>query len=377
MSDWSGLSASNVGPAIECPSRMVLPRARTNGIAAKRGNILHTYCRNITITPAARETCLKEIDDEKIRATAEKIDLDAALDGLEVVACERAYVLNVKERSVRIAGDNIERHYNESLIARGLAPLGKYDIPCTIDVVAMADGVPVELDYKSGQPIGPIKEHWQRKICSTALMIHYATASAISRVAYIWEDGTIHPDGDEFSCMDVDDFCDEVVRTIDAIDKARAVVEAGKIPTVYPSDTACKYCEAQTSCPYWTTFAKAMLGELGALPNLETLTPEQLGKAWDLMKKSEVILKNIEALGKLAATDEAPLVIDEEWEVRPAWQKGRSYFNDTKARGKIAALMAANGSTQAEIDATILGLSGKGKDFAKYVKVKRQLKVIE
>jgi hypothetical protein len=354
---------------------MALPQSRTTGEPAKRGNVIHSYCRITTVDKSqeTRDRALVDIPDEKIRNTCAGINLELALDGLEVVACERAYVLNVKDRTVRIAGDNIERHYNKALLSKGLEPLGKYDVPATIDVVAMAGGTPVELDYKSGQSIGPVKDNWQRKICATALMIHYGTASAISRVAYVGEDGSIRPEGDEFSCMDIDDFCDEIVTAIDAIEVAKAEFSAGRMPTVYPSDTACKYCNAQTSCPYWTNFAKSMVSELEAVengPDLKTLSSEQMGKVWQLMKKSQVILKNIEDAGKMMAAA-SPLVIDDDWEVRPTWQSGRSYFNDSKARGKIATLMAQMGSTQEEIDATLSSMTGKGKDFAKYLTVKR------
>ncbi len=353
---------------------MVLPNSRTTGVPAERGNIIHTFCRNTTVNPDTREASLTSITDEKIQATCEKINLAAALDGLEVVACERAYVLNVKDRTVRVAGDNINRRYNEALLSQGLEPLGKYDVPATIDVVAMADGVPVELDYKSGQSIGPIKEHWQRKICATALMIHYDSATAISRVAYIGEDGGIRPDGDEFSCLDIDDICDEVVRAIDAVAAAKVVFDSGKMPTVYPSEKACQWCDAKTSCPYWTNFAKGMLGELKAVeggPDLRSLSPEEMGKVWDLMKKSQAILKNIEEAGKLMATEETPLVIDDDWEVRPVWNSGRAYFNDAAARGEITKLMLAAGLDQSKIDAKLKSLTGKGKDFAKYLTVKR------
>lgn len=376
---YTGASASGVGPMIGCPPRMVLPQSRTTGEYAIRGNIIHNFCRLIGYNPDNRAAALAEIADEKIRRTCEGIDLTMAFAGLTTVAFERAYILNVKDRTVRVAGDNLERHYNKALISKGMAPLGKYDVPATIDYVFMEGGTPGELDYKSGLSIGDPEVHWQRRICATALMIHYETATAISKVAYVKEDGEIVLDGCEFSCMDIDDFCDEVVAAIDKVCEAKAMLARGVMPTVYPSDDNCKYCNALTSCPYYTNLAKSMLGTLKAVesgPDLRTLTSEEMGKLWAFMKDAERILKNIDTVGKMMA-EKAPLIIDDEWEVKPSWQAGRSYFDDSKARGEIAKLMYANGSTEEQVAAKIKSLTGVGKSFAKFPKTRRVLPVMK
>lgn len=54
-------------------------------------------------------------------------------------------------------------------------------------------------------------------------MIRHDAPSAISRIAYIKEDGEIVPDGHEFTMFDIDDICDRAVKTIDAIWDAREV----------------------------------------------------------------------------------------------------------------------------------------------------------
>ncbi len=378
LDGYTGASASGVGPMIGCPPRMALPQSRTTGEYAIRGNIIHNFCRLIGYNPDCRESALAEIEDEKIRDTCKGIDLDEVFRGITPVAFERAYILNVKDRTVRLAGDNIERKYNEALVSKGLEPLGKYDVPATIDFVGLDGDAPVETDYKSGQSIGDPEIHWQRRVCAIALMIHYGTATAKSRVAYVKEDGQILLDGCEFSCMDIDDFCDEVVAAIDKVVEAKRMLAARQMPTVNPSDDNCKYCNALTSCPYYMNLAKAMGGDLEAVengPDLRTLSREQMGALWDRRKKYQTILDNIEVVGKILAAD-APLIVDEEWEIKPVWQAGRSFFNDSAARGMIVKLMSTNGSTEEEIDATIKSLTGKGKDFAKYPKTRRALPVV-
>ncbi len=379
LDGYTGASASGVGPMIGCPPRMALPQSRTTGEYAIRGNIIHNFCRLIGYNPDNREAALAEIEDTKIRDTCRGIDLAEVFAGIDIVAFERAYILNVKDRTVRLAGDNIERQYNKALVSKGLEPLGKYDVPATIDFVGMDKGIPVETDYKSGQSIGDPEIHWQRRICAIALMIHYGTATAKSRVAYVKEDGQILLDGCEFSCMDIDDFCDEVVAAIDAVVAAKAMLAARQMPTVNPSDDNCKYCNALTSCPYYTNLAKSMSGDLEAVeqgPDLRTLTPEAMGVLWDKMKKYKTILENIEVVGKLIATT-TPLVVDEHFEIRPSYQAGRMNFDDSAARGEIAKLMYANGSTEEQVAAKIKSLSKQGKSFAKFLKVKRALPVVE
>ncbi len=379
MSEYFGASASSIGPMIGCPTRMALPQANSTGEYAIRGNIIHSYCRLIGLNPANRDSALAEIQDPKIRATCEGIDLTEVFYGTEKVAFERAYILNVKDRTVRLAGDNIERQYNKSLLALGLAPLGLYDVPCTIDYVGMENGVPIETDYKSGQSIGDPEVHWQRRICAVALMIHYGTATAKSRVAYIKEDSQVLLDGCEFSCLDIDDFCDQVVEAIDKVVSAKAMLTARTMPPVSPSDENCKYCPAFTSCPAQINLAKAMGGDLEAIengPDLRTLTSEQMGLLWEKRKNYQRILDNLETVGKLMA-QVSPLPVDDKFEIRPEWQNGRMSFDDASARGMIAVLLAEKGLDETEITAKIKSLTKKGKDFLKYSKLKKSSKGTE
>ncbi len=357
-------SASSVGRLVGCPTSFALPQSRTTGEYAVRGNIIHAYCRLLALNPDNRDAALAAITDEKIRATCAGIDLTETFSGITPVAYERAYVLNVKDRTVRVVGDNIERKYGE---------LGLYDVPCTIDFIGMEGEVPVETDYKSGQYIGEPEVHWQRRVCAIALMIHYGTATAKSRVAYIKEDGQIFLDGCEFSCLDIDDMCDEVVTAIDSVMTAKTMLASRQMPATSPSDDNCKYCPAFSSCPSQVNLAKAMGGDLEAIesgPDLRTFTSEQMGALWDKMKKYQKILERIEKTGKAMAQNEA-LIVDKDWEVRPEWQSGRMSFDASAARGLISVLLAEKGLDEAEIDDKIKSLKVKGADFAKFSKVKR------
>ncbi len=371
---WSGVSASGAGAAIGCPTRLALPAAYTSSEAADRGTALHEFARKLAVNPEARAQALLDVPD-KWRPTAEGMDLADVLTGLRCVGFERAYALNVKDQTVRYIGENIDRRYNEVLVARGEAPLGRYEIPFTMDVEAFLDDTPVELDYKSGQNIGEPSEHWQRRICSIGLMLYHDTPTAISRVIYIWNDGQLVPDGHEFSIIDVDDYCDELVRMIDRVWQARLLFANGIMPALSPSEDTCAFCPAVASCPYYTNFAKSMLGRLEEIqkgPELSTLTDEEKGRIWEDAKRAEKMIETILDGLKLMA-DQKPIPVGDKYEVRPH-DRTKAYFDQTKARGLIVTLLGKTGTPDTEIEKTLKGLNGR-TEYQEFRKVKRQLPI--
>jgi len=295
------------------------------------------------------------------------------LEGIDVIACERAYVLDVEHKTVRVVGDNLNRKYG---------PLTKYEVPCTMDVVGRIpalDNVPCELDYKSGRSIGKIEDHWQRRVCAAVLMIHYDSPTSIGRVGYIWEDGRVFPDGGEFSCLDIDDWCDAIKAGIDKVEAAKALLAQQIMPPVQAEEDDCKYCPALTSCPHHMNFVRSLLGQLVEIekgPNLNVVPLEDIGRAFDLFKKAEKILKIIEKAGKLAGA-ETPLPIDDKYEYVTRWQDGKASFDGAKARGEIVKLMGQAGASEEEIAAKLASLNGKGPDFPVFNRVKRVLPVVK
>ncbi len=358
------MSSSNAGAVILCPPRAILPQVReAAGERADRGTCLHEFARVVAVQPERRAEALAAVPEE-YRHTAQGMNVALALDGLMVLGCEMAYALNVETKTTRFIGENIGRNYGAT---------SKYEVPFTVDVEAVVDGegTPVELDYKSGQSIGPVAEHWQRRVCSTGLMLFHGASTAISRVAYIWDDGSIHPDGHEFNAFEAEDFCDEMKKAIDAVHAAEAQLYGGEMPTVHPSDDACKYCPALTSCPAHTNFAKAMLGKLQAIekgPELSALSPEDMLEAWEIAKKaekiSEAVLKSLKAIAA-----ETPFG-DDKYEVRPKMKGGKSFFDAGKARGKIVTLLGRLGASEEEIEKELADLNGKGSDYPEFRKCK-------
>jgi hypothetical protein len=368
VSEWTGITGSAAYDVAACLPRAALPGWRTSSSAAARGNALHEYCRRLSGKPSGREQFLAEVP-EKWRHTASGINLDEALDGIKVKATEVAYALNVKERTCRFIGVNIDRKYDEHLAACQEPPLSKYEIPFTIDVEGEIGDVPVELDYKSGQSIGDVEEHGQRRVSAAGLMLFYDTTSCISRVAYIWDTGDIKHDGHEFTIFDAWETCDYLTAAIDALDPVRAQVANGEIPKVTPDrDKQCKYCGAFNICPYWTSLLRAALSETS--PSIEEVRSEDAGRVLDQVKDKLKVLGELEDALKERAI-RSPLIVDDMYEFTAGSRSGRSYFDAASARGMLAVALQKTGLSEEEVSAKIASLTKKGADSVVVSKKKR------
>lgn len=375
-SNWSGLTGSGVGPAGACPAREALPKARMDGEAADRGNVLHEFCRCVTVNPAVREQALAAITEEDWRRTAAGMNLDLALEGLIVLGCEVAFVLNVDKQTCRKIGTNIGRRYADHLKATGQEPLGEWDIPFTVDVLARYGETPVELDYKSGQHIGDPALHMQRRISNAGLLFHYDATSAISRVAYIWESGEIRPDGCESFYMDAVQLCDEVKDIIMRVRATRALVAEGHIPPVTMNrDEQCKYCDAFMYCPGWAGLIRGAKQQLSNIPDLAEIDATTKAEIFDYVKD---VLKAAETLEKVLKEHiyRQPLPLDDEYEFSAKDQKGRSYFDQSGARGEIVKLMGRLGHSDTEIEAALAKLQKEGAPTP-VIRKRRRLQVIK
>lgn len=369
MSAWTGITGSAAGDVAACPPRAALPQCRTSGRAAERGTELHRFAEMCTLYPERREQFLAEVPEEW-RDTAKNMDLSNAyseLDGTKML-CEIAYVVNVKERTARCLGTGIDRKYEQ------FGPLGTYDIPLTIDLEdTVLGGIPTEQDYKSGQYVGDPAEHFQRKLSAAALMFHHGTSEAVSRICYIWEDGTTKLDGCEFTLIDAWETCDVMVEAIDRVVADKAKLAAGQIPTVYPDrERQCKYCDAFNLCPYWNNLISGASDRLAMAPKLDEVPAEEKGRWMDYVKDVLKVATALEETLKEHAKRE-PLPIDDKWEFSLAKKKGRSYFDAAAARGLLVTLLGQDGMSAEEIDAKMARLNKQGKDVEEVRKRKRHL----
>ncbi len=345
-------SGSQAGTHFGCPpSGGAFPRAHTTSTAAERGNEIHEYCRAMSVMQGRdwseegyeeyRKTTLARVPEE-YRNTCAGLKFGEVLDGLTVIGAEHSFAVNVKERTARFIGIDIHRDYAGALERAGQSPLQAYEIPLSIDIVARAStGTIVELDWKSGRHLGDPAANWQRRLSSIALMFFYGEEEAISRVAYIWDDGRVQHDGCDFTYLDAVEFCAQAVDGLDRVRAAMVQVLGGTIPTVYPSDDGCKYCSSFAYCPYWTTFAKNMAGIIDGLPtvdDLETIDLDALAAVLETVKKAEKIFEVL-GTGLKAIASETPIPLGPDHEYRKG-ESSRTSFDQALARGLLVRLGA-------------------------------------
>ena len=85
----------------------------------------------------------------------------------------------------------------------------------------------------------------------------------------------------------------------------------------------CDYCgcKAAGSCPAYAGLAKSMMSDITSLNDrLALLTDEEKGAAWIKLKAVKSVVEMMEAGLKGMCSEEAPLPISDEKEVRPVYQ---------------------------------------------------------
>lgn len=373
MTEWSGTTGSNAFDLAACPPRGALSKCiEKAGERADRGTELHLFAQRLATDPGNRKAH-EEAVSEQYRHTARGMNVDEALDGIKVLGCEVSFVLNVKDQTCRKIGENINRRYGEH------TTLTKYDIPFTVDVLGWSEALncPVEIDYKSGQSIGEVELHGQRRLSAAGLMMHFGADTTVSRVAYIWDNGTIKPDGHEFTVLDAWATCETLVEALDAWKAALELVESGGTPTVFPDrEKQCKYCSSFNACPYWNNLLKGALDGVTRLGDLSDLSPTEKGRAYDYVKDVlKVASAADERLWEHASKE--PIPIDDKWEYRLQTKKGRSYFDAAEARGVIVTLLGLLGKSEEEIAETLAKLNKQGKEIEEVKKRKRELPVLK
>lgn len=364
---WTGITGSSAFDVAACPARAVLPVCRLpEGEAASRGTELHIFAQKLTEDPANRDKWLAEVSEE-YRHTAEALDLNEAQAGLYNIQCEVTFVLNVETQTCYRLGVGVDRKYEERARQCG-NPLGKYEIPFTVDVLGVTkDGVPVELDYKSGRHIGDIQDHGQRRVCAAGLMFYYGVDTVLSRVAYIWDNGKVQPEGHEFSVFDAMETCEFLKKAIDEVEKVAKLFDEGGIPNVFPDrEKQCKYCACFDACPYWTGLVKGALGKTIDTP----VTDQEQAQLYDNLKDLEkAVSETLDRIKERIYKSALPL--DDKYEFSAKDQAGRKSFDAGLARGLITTLLQQQGLDEVSIGKKLESLNRQGAPITVIRKRKR------
>lgn len=249
-----GLSASGLERGIECPTSLALsPVYETTG-ASIGGTENH----------AELETEVREYrktgDATKLRPGLSEI-----LAGHEVLAIERAFIVNVRDNTVRDLGESIGRNY------------GAFDptceVPTTLDLVFRRrdTGRVVILDWKSRKRVTRAASNWQVKVQVLAVTSWMDLPEVDAGICYLdnWEQ-----DVAEFDAFD----CGAIASDIHAaLGKALAAKDTDPVHL----GPWCDYCPAQTSCPGRAAIVRAAIADTDIdVGELNEISDERAGQIY-------------------------------------------------------------------------------------------------
>lgn len=271
----SNPTGSAIERSMRCPASCVLGSAAYSGAAAEYGTENH----------------------EKIQqGDASKPVVRDLLEGATDVRYEVAYALNVETRTVREIGQNVGRNYG---------PLADTEIALTVDAEFRKDGVWHVPDWKSRERVTQARNNWQVRAAVLAVAGRHNADYVVGGIAYL-DDSEL--DVFPFDAFHLVAFWDELRYLLVRIRKAEEMQANGETLSV-SAGSWCKYCPALPYCPAHTKLAKSLLGELDSVDAaIATLTAEQCGRAWDLLKRYDVIADRVkESIRSRARHEPVPL----------------------------------------------------------------------
>jgi hypothetical protein len=264
-------SGSALERAMRCAASCALPRAGHTGEAAENGTANH---EKITAGDRSRPV------------------VEAAFSDAEDVRQEVAYALDIETRRVREIGVNIGRNYGK---------LADTEIALTIDLECRKQGTWWVFDWKSRERVTVARDNWQIRAGAMAVMGRHNASTIIGALGYL-DDSEL--DAAPFDVFHVVGFWNDLAHMARRVRSAQAALARGETLDV-AAGSWCKYCPAIPHCPAHTRLAKALLGELEAVDKqIGSLTVEQCGRAWELLKQYDVIAERVKDSIKARARQE-------------------------------------------------------------------------
>lgn len=264
------LTASALPRAFRCPGSLVLPEARTSSAWATAGTDRH----------AEQEHA---IDAGDLSTMPDKVRRLIPADATSIRA-EVAVAYDVATGAGRELGVGLERAYGD------LAP---FEIPGTIDVLVLAPGRALVIDWKGVEDVSEPAANEQTALYALSVARAYGLDEVTVAIAYLVT-GRV-----EYATLDVfelDTFGERLRRLHLDVAAAARRIDGGALPDV--SDGAhCKYCPAQHVCPAKVALVHRMASgvELDQLALLRPLDADLARVAYDRVQAAKAMLKKIEA----------------------------------------------------------------------------------
>lgn len=292
------ITASALPRLFRCPGSAALPIANTTSEWAEAGTSRHAEMED-----AIEDGNLDEIP-AGVRAL---IPADATS-----VRAEVAVSYDVATGKGRELGVGIARDY------QGLGP---FEIPGTIDLLALAPGRALIADWKGWEIVGAPDTNEQTLHNAIAVARAHNIDEVTIAIGYLGRGGVVSAQLDTF---EIDAYAGRLRQLhLDVADQVNRA-KAGRMPDVYEG-AHCKYCPAAHTCPAKVALIRRLISgqETDEMELMLPLTAESARDAYERLQAGKQLLKRIErAIFAFADKDPIPLG-DGKW-----FGKHKTYGNE-------------------------------------------------
>lgn len=278
-------SASSCEQLVHCPASHALPQREHHNNKNARGTEHHDVLAGKINgrVPKAPEKAQKIVSELKL--------IETVCDGVESLEAEVAYVVDVKNKTARLLGKDLNRQYGE---------LGKYEIPTTLDVVGMKNGKPFFRDWKFGSH----STRYQMLVQAMAMTFSNTYKSKILHplvdggVVFVDIDGrSFYEETETFYLSDLDEAADALVDAIDARDAIAGQLMTAPVPPKTVEGPWCQYCSAMPYCPSRAAMVKQLVSITGLLhelrPDEKAYVHYKLKELEDMVENAKTTMKNM------------------------------------------------------------------------------------
>jgi hypothetical protein len=288
----------SAGPRLQrCLGGSVLPNVDEDWESAQRGRALHGYMRALALGRTRREALVSV--PEEWRADAERI---APVEDVASGRPEAGLALSLESGAALLLGEDMTREQ-----VRGRKPPGS--IGMLLDWLSAESETAVVRDWKTGwmEDLASASEHLQLRTYTAAALLALGKPYGRGELWH-WDGVRWRVDAVTMDWLGAQEALEEVS---ELVAKARAAqvthAERGELPRLAVGPW-CTWCPAQRACPALTGGLVAVLkGEATPRPIAE-LTPEEAGRAYEMVRQLRARLDGLEAdLKTLAGRTPLPL----------------------------------------------------------------------
>jgi hypothetical protein len=285
------VTASRVQLWMACLGSSVLPNVGRLHSASDRGTVIHRYLEDVV--RYGQSAALGNVPEEH-RAECKRIDVSGILAVARDAEPEAAFAWSPStDKGRKLSSTN--RAYDD---------VSEDEIAGTADLVVDAKPYRV-IDYKTGRhEVEAPERNWQLRTLAIAVARAYEVTEIAVEIWKLRDDGGWWVRSHTFDAFDLDATAAEIRARLE---QANAVKTGARKLQLVEGDH-CEWCPSLTSCPAKTTLARSLVTVTKSMDNMDALSLEERGLAWDVITRAQMVIDKIRrALEDLAQFEPIPL----------------------------------------------------------------------